>query len=149
VARKCTAKKLKITESTSQKVGTASSVVKYFLVSTIFWQLSLLMSQDISLSDPADQGEEETWDTVGGATEWSVSPAPTTRVVVPEATQQATGADDSHASAEERRPDPSPATRAEQPEEAQFDDEVTAEVGIVDIPSILGAPTVTVVRSSL
>jgi hypothetical protein len=37
----------------------------------------------------------------------------------------------------------------EQPEEAQAEDEATAEAGIVDIGSILGAPTVTIVRSTL
>jgi hypothetical protein len=36
VARKRAAKKLEITESTSQEVGTASSVVEYFPMSTIF-----------------------------------------------------------------------------------------------------------------
>jgi hypothetical protein len=36
VVRKRATKKLKITESTSQEVGTASSVVEYFPVSTIF-----------------------------------------------------------------------------------------------------------------
>jgi hypothetical protein len=39
-----------------------------------------------------DQGEKETWDTVGGATQRSHSPAPTTEVTVPEVAQQATGA---------------------------------------------------------
>jgi hypothetical protein len=48
-----------------------------------------------------------------------------------------------------RRSDPSLATGAEQPEEAQFEDEATAEAGIVDIVNILGTPTVTVVRSTL
>jgi hypothetical protein len=37
----------------------------------------------------------------------------------------------------------------EQPEEAQAEDEVATEAGIVDIASILGAPTMTVVRSTL
>jgi hypothetical protein len=37
----------------------------------------------------------------------------------------------------------------EQPEEAQEEDEAGREDGIVDIASILGAPTVTVVRSTL
>jgi hypothetical protein len=37
----------------------------------------------------------------------------------------------------------------EQPEEAQTENEVATEAGIVDIASILGAPTVTVVRSTL
>jgi hypothetical protein len=36
----------------------------------------------------------------------------------------------------------------EQPE-AQAEDEATAEAGTLDISSILGAPTVTVVRSTL
>jgi hypothetical protein len=36
VVRKRVAKKLKITESTNQEVGTASNVVEYFLMSTIF-----------------------------------------------------------------------------------------------------------------
>jgi hypothetical protein len=52
-------------------------------------------------------------------------------------------------SAEERRPNLSPATVTEQPEEAQEEDEATTEVGIVDIANILGALTVTVVRSTL
>jgi hypothetical protein len=96
-----------------------------------------------------DQGEEETWDTVGGAAERSTSSPPTTRVVVSESTRQATGADNSQASAKERRPDPSSATGAKQPEEGQAEDEATAKAGIVDIASILGAPTVTIVRSTL
>jgi hypothetical protein len=52
-------------------------------------------------------------------------------------------------SAEERRPNPSPTMVLEQPEEAQAEDEVTTEDGIVDITSILGAPTVIVVWSTL
>jgi hypothetical protein len=59
-----------------------------------------------------DQGEEETWDTVGGATERSVSPASTTGVVELEA-EQAAGAGDSQASVEVKRPDPSLAMRVE------------------------------------
>jgi hypothetical protein len=52
-------------------------------------------------------------------------------------------------SAEERRPNPSPTTVPAQPKEAQAEDEATVEAGIVDIASILGAPTVTIVRSTL
>jgi hypothetical protein len=50
---------------------------------------------------------------------------------------------------EERRPDHSPTTRAKQPEGGHVEDEAPAEAGIVDIASILGTPTVTVVRSIL
>jgi hypothetical protein len=51
--------------------------------------------------------------------------------------------------AKERRPNSSSAAVAEKPKEAQTDDEVTVNAGIVDISRILGAPTVTVVRSNL
>jgi hypothetical protein len=64
----------------------------------------------------------------GGETERSLSPAPTIEEVVPESAQQATGAGEPRASTEEEAP---------------------AEAGLVDIASILGTPTVTVVRSSL
>jgi predicted secreted protein len=51
--------------------------------------------------------------------------------------------------AEESRPEPSTTTGAEEPVAAQAAEEVPAEARLVDITSILGAPTVTVVRSSL
>jgi hypothetical protein len=38
---------------------------------------------------------------------------------------------------------------AEEPTAAEAQEEALAEAGLVDIASILGAPTVTVVRSSL
>jgi predicted secreted protein len=38
---------------------------------------------------------------------------------------------------------------AEEPAATQAEEEAPAEAGLVDIASILGAPTVTVVRSSL
>jgi hypothetical protein len=42
-----------------------------------------MLWQDIPPSDPVDQDEEETWDTVGVAAERSVSPPPTTGKIVP------------------------------------------------------------------
>jgi hypothetical protein len=104
-----------------------------------------VLSQDIPSSDHVDQGEEETWDTVGLAAERSTSPPPTTGEVVPAPAQQVAGVNNSQTSAEERRPDPSPAKVAEQPEEAQAEDEATTVAGLVDIASILGALIVTVV----
>jgi hypothetical protein len=41
------------------------------------------------------------------------------------------------------------APAAEEPAAIEAEEEVPAEAGLVDIASILGAPTVTVVRSSL
>jgi hypothetical protein len=66
-----------------------------------------------------------------------------------EVVQQAAVTDKSRASTEERRPEPSATTGVVEPVVAHVEEEAPAEAGIVDIPSILGAPTVTVVRSSL
>jgi hypothetical protein len=96
-----------------------------------------------------DQGAEDNWDTMGGVTERSRSPAPTVEEIVPESAQQATGAGEPPASTEERRPEPSATTRAGGPVAAEVEEEAPAGAGFVDIASILGAPTVTVVRSSL
>jgi hypothetical protein len=109
----------------------------------------LELSQDIPSSDRADQGDEQNWDTVGGATERSLSPAPTIEEVVPEMAHQATVDGEPQASTEERRPDPSTTTGAVEPVVAHAEGEAPAEAGLVDIANILGAPTVTVVRSSL
>jgi predicted secreted protein len=49
----------------------------------------------------------------------------------------------------ESRPELSTTTGAEEPVAAQAEEEAPTEAGLVDIASILGAPTVTVVRSSL
>jgi hypothetical protein len=96
-----------------------------------------------------DQKAEDNWDTVGGATERSRNPAPTVEEIVLESAQQATGAGEPPASTEERRPEPSATTGAGGPVAVEAEEEVPAEAGLVDIASILGAPTVTVVRSSL
>jgi predicted secreted protein len=53
------------------------------------------------------------------------------------------------APAMESRPELSTTTGAEEPVAAQAEEEAPTEAGLVDIASILGAPTVTVVRSSL
>jgi hypothetical protein len=109
----------------------------------------LELSQDIPSSDPADQGDEENWDTVGGATERSLSPTPTIEEVVPETAQQVTVAGEPWASTEERRPEPSATTGAVEPVAAHAEGEAPVKAGLVDITSILGAPTMTVVWSNL
>jgi hypothetical protein len=86
---------------------------------------------------------------VGAAAERNTSLPPTTEEAMLGLAQQESGAMNPHVPAKERRRDPSPAAVIEQPEEAQVEDEAAAEVGIVDIASILGAPSVTVVRSTL
>jgi hypothetical protein len=93
--------------------------------------------QEILPSDPADQGDEGDWETVGEPTERSHSPA----LAMTEAVPQAPVA--------EGRTEPAAAAAAEEPAATEAEEEVPAEAGLVDIASILGAPTVTVVRSSL
>jgi hypothetical protein len=107
------------------------------------------LSQEIPSSDPTDQGEEDDWDTVGGATERSLSPAPTVQETVPQMAQQMPVTAEPQASAEENRPEPSATTGTGGSLAAQAEAEAPAEAGLVDIASLLGAPTVTVVRSSL
>jgi hypothetical protein len=107
------------------------------------------LPQEIPSSDPVDQGEGDDWDTVGEPTERSRSPAPTVEELVARMTQRTTTVVEPQAPAVESRPEPSATTRPEEPVAAQIEEEASAEAGLVDIASILGAPTVTVVRSSL
>jgi hypothetical protein len=108
--------------------------------------------QELPLTEPADQGDEGEWDTVGEAA-GSHSPAPTVEELLaqlerqPPAAQE--GAEPATAVAEE-------AVAVEAQEEVlaeamavEAQEEAPAEAGLVDIASILSAPTMTVVRSSL
>jgi hypothetical protein len=106
-------------------------------------------SQEIQPSNPVDQGEGDDWETVGEPTERSRSTAPTVEELVSQMTQRTTRVVEPQAPAMERRPEPSATTRAEELVVAQAEEEAPAEAELVDIASILGAMTVTVVRSSL
>jgi hypothetical protein len=86
---------------------------------------------------------------VGEPTERSRSPAPTVEELVSQMTQQTTRVVESQVPAEESRPEPSATTGAGEPVAAQAEEETPTEAGLVDIASIPGAPTVTVVQSSL
>jgi hypothetical protein len=93
--------------------------------------------QEIPPSDPVDQGDEGDWDTVGEPAKRSRIPAPT----MTEAVLQAPVA--------EGRAEPVATAATEETTTTEAEEEAPAEAGLVDIASILGAPTVTVVRSSL
>jgi hypothetical protein len=142
VVRKRVAKTLKVIETTSQDVSSSSRVVEYLFLKHCMLIVEL---QEIPSSDPIDLGEEDDWDTVGGATERSRGPAPTVEEIVPESAQQATGAGEPPTSTEEGRPEPYATTAAVDPVVAHVKEDVPAEAGLVDIASILGAPTVIVV----
>jgi hypothetical protein len=99
--------------------------------------------QELPPTEPVDQGDKGEWDTVGEAA-GSRSPAPTVEELLaqmerqPPAPQE--GAEPTAAAAEEA---------AEGAAATEAREEAPAEAGLVDIASILGAPTVRVVRSSL
>jgi hypothetical protein len=96
--------------------------------------------QEIPPSDPVEQGDEGDWDTMGEPAGGSRSPAPTMEELVAQLTRQPPVAEGSTEPA-------AAATEEQTATEAQ--EEAPAEAGLVAIASILGAPTVTVVRSSL
>jgi hypothetical protein len=64
-------------------------------------------------------------------------------------TQRSTRVVKPPASVVENRTKPAVTAAAEEPAATQAEEEAPAEVGLVDIASILGTPTVTIVRSSL
>jgi predicted secreted protein len=68
---------------------------------------------------------------------------------VSQLTQQSTTVVEPQAPIVESRTEPAATVAAEEPAAAQAEEEAPAEAGLVDIASILGALTVTVVRSSL
>jgi hypothetical protein len=102
--------------------------------------IKLCCLQEIPPSDPVEQGDEGDWDTVGEPAGGSRSLAPTVEELVAQLMRQPPVAEGSTK--------PSTAV-AEEPATTEAQEEVPAEAGLVDIASILGAPTVTVVRLSL
>jgi hypothetical protein len=105
--------------------------------------------QEIPPSDPVDQGDEGDWDTVGDPAERNRSPAPIVEELVSQLTHQWTTVVEPQALVVEGRTEPTTTPTAEEPAATEVEEEAPAEAGLVDIASILGAPTVTVVRSSL
>jgi hypothetical protein len=89
-------------------------------------------------TEPVEQGDEGEWDTVGEAA-GSHSPAPTVEELLAQMERQPPAAQGST----------EPAAAAAEEAAATEAQEVPAEAGLVDIASILGAPTVMVVRSRL
>jgi hypothetical protein len=91
-------------------------------------------------SDPVEQGVEGDWYTVGEAAGGSRSPAPTVKELLAQMERQPSVAQGSTEPA---------AAATEEAVATEAQEGAPAEGGLVDIASILGAPTVTVVWSSL
>jgi hypothetical protein len=94
--------------------------------------------QELPPTWPVDQGDEGEWDTVGEAA-GSRSPAPTVEELLAQMERQPLAAQESTEAT---------AAAAEEATAAEVQ-EAPAETGLVDIASILGAPTMTVVWSIL
>jgi hypothetical protein len=84
--------------------------------------------------------------TVGEPAERSRCPAPVVEELV---SQRSTTEVEPQALVAESRTEPAAAPATEEPAATEAEEERPAEARLVDIASILGAPTVTVVRSSL
>jgi hypothetical protein len=95
--------------------------------------------QEVPPSELVEQGDEGNWDTVGEVA-GSRSPAPTIEELLVQMERQPPAAQGSTEPA---------AAAVEEAAATEAQEEAPAEVGLVDIASILGAPTVTVVRSSM
>jgi hypothetical protein len=140
VACKRVAKKLKVTETKSREVNHLEQGSRVLMSRVCVLTTKFPCLQEMPPSDPVEQGDEGDWDTVGEAAGGSRSPAPTVEELLAQMERQPPVAQGSV----------EPATAAtEEAAAIEALEEAPAEAGLVDISSILGAPTVTVVRSSL
>jgi hypothetical protein len=109
-------------------------------------------------TEPVDEGDEGEWDTVGEPA-GSCSPAPTVEELLAQLKRQPPAHQESaepaapaveEVVAAEAQDGAAPATIiVEEAAAAEAQEEAPAEGGLVDIASILGAPTATIVRSNL
>jgi hypothetical protein len=114
--------------------------------------------QEVPPTEPIEEGDEGEWDTVGEPV-GSRSPAPTVEELIAQLERQPLSHQESRepaapavkeVMAAEAQESAAPATvAAEEAAAAEAQEEAPAEGGLVDIASILGAPAVTIVRSSL
>jgi hypothetical protein len=114
--------------------------------------------QEVPSTEPVEEGDEGEWDTVGEPA-GSRSPAPTVEELIAQLKRQPSahqeGAEPAATTVEEvvvagAQEGAAPATvAAEEAAAVQEQEEAPTEGGLVDIASILGAPAVKIVRSSL
>jgi hypothetical protein len=140
VARKRMAKKLKVTETTSREVSHLEEGSRVLMSRVHVLTMKFPCLQEMPPSEPVEQGDEGDWDTVGEAAGGSRSPAPTVEELLVQMEHQPPVTQGSTEPA---------AAATEEAAAAEAQEEAPAEAGLFDITSILGAQTVTVVRSSL
>jgi hypothetical protein len=114
--------------------------------------------QEVLPTEPVEEGNEGKWNTVGEPA-GSRSPAPTVEELLAQLERQppapqgstepvAAAVEEVVATGAQEGATPA-AVAAEEATAVEAQEEVPAEGGLVDIASILGAPAVTIVRSSL
>jgi hypothetical protein len=140
VARKRVAKKLKVTKTMSQEVGCLEQGSRVLMSRCCMLTTKFPCLQEMPPSDLVEQGDEGDWDTVGEPAGGTRSPAPTVEELLEQLERQPLVAEGSTKPA---------AAATEEAAGTEAQEEAPADAGLVDIASILGAPTVTVVRSSL
>jgi hypothetical protein len=114
--------------------------------------------QEVPPTEPADEGDKGEWDMVGEPA-GNRSPAPTIEELLVQlerqppapqgSTEPAAAATEEVVAAGAQESTTPTAVTAEEATATEAQEEAPAEAGLVDIASILGAPTVTIVRSSL
>jgi hypothetical protein len=114
--------------------------------------------QEVPPTEPVEEGDEGEWDTVGEPA-GSRSPAPTVEELIAQLERQPPCLSREHRTRSPRRRRGggrrsaggrcTATVAAEEVAAAEAQEEAPAEGGLVDIASILGAPAVTIVRSSL
>jgi hypothetical protein len=88
VARKRVAKKLKVTETTSQEVSRLEWGSRVLMSRCCMLTTKFPCLQEMPPSDPVEHGDEGDWDTVGEPAGGSRSPAPTVEELLAQMTRQ-------------------------------------------------------------
>jgi hypothetical protein len=157
-ARKRMSKKLKVTETTSLEVSRLEWCSRVLVSRVHLLTEKFPCLQEMPPTEAVDQGDEGEWDTVGEAA-GSRCPAPTVEELLTQmerqppaaqgSTEPAAAATEEVVAAEAQESAAPAAVTTAEAAAAEAQKEAPVEAGLVDIASILGAPTVTVVRSSL
>jgi hypothetical protein len=87
VARKLVAKKLKVTETTSQEVSRLQQGSRVLMSRCCVLTMKFPCLQEMPPSDPVEQGDEGDWGTVGEPAGGSRSPAPTVEELLAQMTR--------------------------------------------------------------
>jgi hypothetical protein len=157
-ARKRVTKKLKVSETTPQEVSCLDQCSRVLVSRVHLLTTEFPCMQEVPPTEPVDEGDEGEWDTVGEPA-GSRSPAPTVEDLLAQlerqppapqgSTEPAAAAVEEVVAAGAQESAAPAAVAAEEAAVAEAQEKTPAEGGLVDIASILGAPTVTIVRSSL